>query len=127
MKKAKLITCVGIGVLFAFVMKNANAMMIETDQTKYYSESAITPKNNNLGNAQLLGDYCIESQYLTYTWDISKEIKRDELVLSNNERLYKFTGVVGAMVEDLDDGWHAFDAGGSISLESSQTFTNEIT
>lgn len=44
MKKTKLITCVGIGVLFAFVMKNANAMMIETDQTKYYSESAITPK-----------------------------------------------------------------------------------
>lgn len=64
---------------------------------------------------------------MTYTWNISKGIKRNELALSNNERLYKFTGVVGAMVEDLDDGWHAFDAGGSISLESSQTFTDEIT
>lgn len=127
MKKTKLITCVGIGVLFAFVMKNVNAMMIETDQTKYYSESAITPKNDLLGNVSLLAEENIERHFSDGSSTNSRAINSKTKTSEVNERLYKFSGVVGAMVEDLDNDFHAFDAGSSISLESSLTFTDEIT
>lgn len=127
MKKIKLITCVGIGVLFAFVMKNANAMMIETDQTKYYNKSAIIPKNEILGSISKTLEKTIVTHYSDGSSTYSIRPNNKVISCEFNERIFKFSGVVGAMVEDLDNDFHAFDAGSSISLESSQTFTDEIT